>query len=180
MKRRPRTGALILVTAGLVTAGLAFAWYSAAAVAGSTPRVSGFQAKLFYNTTGTFSPDVLNNPDFWLWNTSIGEGSAESPSTATVVLVEVTGEANGFDLVNRLEFSATYKVPEIGADVSPSVRDVRVEETVGLCGFGPDGKCLLGFWLHDTGCTSVKLHAVISGQPKETGLEDDILFACGE
>lgn len=145
-----------------------------------SPRVSGIQAKLFYERTGTFSPDVLHNPGFWLWNAPIGEGSAKGHSNATVVLVEVAREPGEVDSGQQLEFSAAYRVPVIDAGGRPELRDLRLEKTVGLCGAGPDGKCLLGFWLHDTGCTHVTLRAVISGQPAEASLEETILFECGE
>ncbi len=52
-------------------------------------KITSIQAKLFYHDKGTFSRNVLAKPDFGFWNTIIGEGDAEGPSEATLVLVEV-------------------------------------------------------------------------------------------
>jgi hypothetical protein len=57
-------------------------------------KIAAIKALLFYNGKGTFSRDVLAKPDFTLWNTIIGEGDAESPSDATLILVEITGSSS--------------------------------------------------------------------------------------
>src|SRR5262249_20901178 len=52
-------------------------------------KITAIRAKLFHQDKGTFSPDVLSTRDFILWNTPIGEGSAEGPSDEVLVIVEI-------------------------------------------------------------------------------------------
>ena len=51
--------------------------------------VARIQAQLWYEATGRLSGDVLTG-DFILWNTLIGEGSAEEPASDVLVSVKVT------------------------------------------------------------------------------------------
>src|SRR5712692_8355481 len=70
-------------------------------------RVSGIKAMLFFQNTGTFSPDVFSPAfPYALWNVPFGGGMEGKLSTATLVVVEVTGDASKND---RLIFTARYR-----------------------------------------------------------------------
>lgn len=70
------------------------------ALAADRPPVitlSGIRAQLLYETTGTLSENIANNPNFTTWNTTIGEGSAKEPANdmlVSVVLKSSDNEAN--------------------------------------------------------------------------------------
>ena len=61
-------------------------------------KISSIEAHLFCNldndfsdkkVAGTISENVLDNPEFSLWNTIIGEGSAEGSSNQTLIIVNI-------------------------------------------------------------------------------------------
>ena len=54
-------------------------------------RISDLRAQLFFSERGTFSDDLLKRKDLSLWNTIIGAGDAGGPSSATLLIVEVSG-----------------------------------------------------------------------------------------
>lgn len=59
--------------------------------------LASIRAQLLYETTGTLSENIANNPNFATWNTTIGEGSAKEPANdmlVSVVLKSSTNEAN--------------------------------------------------------------------------------------
>lgn len=129
-------------------------------------RVVGIQAKLFYQSTGTFSRDVLAEPRFAFWNTIIGEGDAEAPSNATLVLVEVSGSAGSYG---------------DGASVRlRAIADGRtlVNRATKLSGFGSRNRQHVAFWVYDTGCDKIDLTATIVGQADT--VRATIPFECGE
>jgi len=132
-------------------------------------KITAIKAKLFFENTGTFSEDILTQPDLALWNTIIGEGSAGSPSNSTLVLVEVSGQYNPNEAApnRKVEFTATAtkKIALKRLD------DIRI---------GKDGKYYAAFWLYDTGCESVKLSARIVGQSQPSAMTKTIPFKCGE
>jgi hypothetical protein len=140
--------------------------------------ITAIQAKLFFESKGTFSEDVLNNPGFNLWNTPIGEGSAGTPSSSTLVLVEVNGKANVTEHQRRLSFTAKYR----SSTAAPAGKSayVEVKRSVPIGFFGADGKSYVAFWLYDTGCTTVTLSARILGQAEASTMEKTIPFRCGE
>jgi hypothetical protein len=140
--------------------------------ASSTPpyKITAIKAMLFYDGKGTFSRDVLAKPDFTFWNTIIGEGDAEGPSTSTLVLVEVTGKPSPD------EPSPSRKV-EITAVAS---RKFLLKRTTDIGLFGDGGKFYAAFWLYDTGCKPVKISARIIAQAQPSSMSKTIPFACGE
>ncbi len=150
---------------------LGFGLYSPCLAKSPAPdfQLTSVQAKLFYSDTGTFSEDILTSPDFTLWNTIIGEGSAKGPSNSTLVLVEISGPSGGYGERRKVEFEASFR----GID-----RVVKQTSEIGV--FGNNGKCFLGFWLYDTGCEPVKLVVKLTGQTKESSMTKTINFRCGE
>jgi hypothetical protein len=133
-------------------------------------KVTAIQAKLFYSDKGTFSRDVLAKPDFGFWNTIIGEGDAEGPSDATLVLVEVSGKSLEGEMQpsRKVELTAVAKGKVL----------LKRALNVGL--FSDDHKFYAAFWLYDTGCEPVKLTARILGQPQPSLMSKTIPFECGE
>jgi len=130
-------------------------------------KIVSISAYLFYNHSGTFSENLIDNEDFILWNIVIGEGSAAEPSDATLVVVEVKGTPGSYE-IRQVELIA-------GAG-----EQVILSETSEIGVLGEDGIYRAGFWLYGTGCLPVKLAAAIKGQTKESKLEKVIDFACGE
>lgn len=132
-------------------------------------KISGIKAMLFYDGKGTFSRDVLAKPDFAFWNTIIGAGDAEGPSSSTLVLVEVSGNPSENEAPPRrkVEFTAIAS----GKVILKRASDI---------GLFTDGKFYAAFWLYDTGCQPIKISAQVIGQPRPSTISRTIPFKCGE
>lgn len=132
-------------------------------------KITAIKAMLFYEEKGTFSDDLLTQPDVALWNTIIGEGSAGSPSNSTLVMVEVSGKYNPDEAApnRKVEFTATAAKKIL----LKKLADIRI---------GRDGKYYAAFWLYDTGCDHIKLSARIVGQSQPSSMTKTIPFECGE
>jgi hypothetical protein len=141
-------------------------------------KITAIKAMLYYEGTGKFSTDVLAKPDFALWNTIIGEGNAEAPSTTTLVLIEVTGKADSHEPLRKIEFTASYKYY-----LKQVARPVSVKRTVEIGGIGsldkPD-KSYVAFWLNNTGCFPIDITARVIGQTQQSAIGKTIPFECGE
>ena len=131
-------------------------------------KITAIKALLFYDGTATFSRDVLAKPDFTFWNTVIGEGDAEGPSSSTLVVVEVSGSSSDVSSTRQIEFTAIAS----GRVVLKRTTDIGL--------FGNGGKFYAAFWLYDTGCLPIKVSARILGQRQSSSLGKTIPFACGE
>ena len=59
-------------------------------------EVSSIEVRLFYNGSGTFSEDIIDNKEFILWNTIIGEGSAKEPSDRFYIKVKIAGSVDTY------------------------------------------------------------------------------------
>jgi hypothetical protein len=128
-------------------------------------RIAAIQAKLFYDSTGTFSEDALTGR-VDLWN------SPFDSSYSTLVLVELEGLPGYLEPEVRVQLVARY-VPfdrEKGA--------VRVRQVEVIRNGSEDGKAYAAFWLKRTGCHPVRLAARIVGQRRR--VEETIPFGCGE
>jgi hypothetical protein len=139
------------------------------AVAPPPFKITAIKAMLFYDGKGTFSDDILTQPDLALWNTVIGEGSAGSPSNSTLVLVEVSGQydPDKATLNRKVAFTAT------------AAKKVMLQRMADIY-IGKDGKFYAAFWLYDTGCEPIKLSARIVGQSQPSAMTKTIPFKCGE
>ena len=140
--------------------------------------ISKIRAHLFYKLNkyadnplvGTFSENIVDNANFSLWNTAIGEGSAGSPSTQTLVVVEVKGpnEAND-DRTIRVVCKLDGKV-------------ITKQET-DFSTFTRDNNYSYALILNDTGCGKVEILAEIYNKATkkvESKLMKIIDFGCGE
>lgn len=132
-------------------------------------RVFAIRAQLFYENTGKFSKDILSDPEFSLWNTGAGEGSAEGPSNATLITVEVIGNDSSPDNL-KLEMTATGKG---GRVIQKKLFDVFIYREI--------YKFYGSMWVADTPCEPVKISARLIGKGAPGGaLIKTIPFACGE
>ena len=128
-------------------------------------RIAAMQAKLFYNSTGTFSENALTGK-VDLWN------SPFDSSYSTLVLVELEGLPQYLDPEVRVELVARY-VPFHREKGGVTVRQVET-----IRNGSEDGKAYAAFWLKRTGCNPVRLAARIVGQRRR--VEETIRFGCGE
>jgi hypothetical protein len=140
-------------------------------------KISQIQAKLFYDYSAAFSQqDVINDKNFALFNTIIGEGSAEGMSETTLVLVEIT--YGGLDDRNgpQLVFEAKgYKGKILQ---SKSIFVPFIDKAAGLKKYVP-------FILYETGCAEITVTAKLykDNKPKSPILSQmtkKIPFVCGE
>lgn len=137
----------------------------------ATPQyaITDVRAHLFYSHGATFSENLIGNPNFRvLWNTPIGEGEAGAPSSATLVVIEVSGEPGSF---------------EGGRSVDLSVRENKKEifrRTQTLSVLSDQGHSYVAFWLYDTGCAPLHISAALLGQRNSSRRAADIPFRCGE
>lgn len=130
-------------------------------------KIASVKAYLFYNHSGSFSENVIDNPDFVFWNTIIGEGSAKEPSEAVLVDVVIEGPPGSYE-PRSVELSAT--------DASGSILKKSLD--IGI--LSDKGEYHAGFWLYETGCVPVRLTVKILGQSGEVKIIKEIPFACGE
>ena len=112
---------------------------------------------------------MLSRSDLTLRNTVIGEGGAGGASTATLVLVEVSGRPGSLaQPERRVEF------------VVKSDGKVRFEKSIPVEVLSENGRFFAAFWLYDTGCEPLELHARITGQSVTSERTGRLNFVCGE
>ena len=146
--------------------------------------IKTIKAFLYYNeeghdkpsVRGTLSENLIDNKEFALWNTIIGEGSAKAASNQTFVVVELTG--NPKDLVER---QVVLTVTAEGKQIFKQTQSFSIAD---------EGKNYsAAFLLYNTGCQPLKLKAEIVHQTTRSGkkqsvtessLVKSIPFACGE
>jgi hypothetical protein len=170
---RPALNAMLVNALLLVL--LAFSSTSNVTAASRRPatppyKITAIKAMLYYEQKGTFSRDILAAPEMTLWNTIIGEGGAGSPSGSTMVVVEVTGKAEG-------DGPSPPRKVELTATASGKVLLKRAVD-IGL--LEETGKFYGAFWLYDTGCNRIKLSARVVGQTQPSAMTKFIPFQCGE
>lgn len=140
-----------------------------AQAAKTQPKITAIRAQLFYETTGKFSPDILAAKDFALWNTIIGEGSAEAPSSSTFVTVEISGKNVPVGTL-KIEITATGNKNKI---IQKKLIDVEL--------YDARTKFFAPLWLYDTGCEKIKISARLIGKGAlSTIATKTIPFECGE
>lgn len=130
-------------------------------------RISAIQAKLFYDTTGTFSENVLTEKGADLWN------SPFDATYQTFVIVEIAGVPEFLSRKNiNVELTARY-IPFDRTRTSLTVRQVET-----IRNGSENGKAYAGFLLKRTGCNPVYLTARITGRRQI--FKEIINFGCGE
>lgn len=131
-------------------------------------RLGGIEARLFYQTRGKLSDDLLAREEpFTGWNTVIGEGPVEDAATDLLVDVKVLG--NGTDeqsVDDPLEIWVTDKAGKTLAKRTFANLLVPYE-----------GALHNALWLRDVGCAGkLTFHARFRKQVKTASLALD----CGE
>ncbi|HRK74048.1 MAG TPA: hypothetical protein PLL64_07215 [Rhodothermales bacterium] len=140
-------------------------------------KVSAIEARLFYNedkemsevkVSGGFSENVIGNPDISLWNTIIGEGSAEGYSHQTIVVVTVSVKgASNQDQALQFTARAGNKV-------------IKTEKRM-FSVIGENTSHKLLFLLNDTGCEEISISASLVKAGKSiSSMNKKIPFTCGE
>jgi hypothetical protein len=122
------------------------------------------KAMLFYGQTGMLSADLFGPSAPKLQNVTTGEGQ----STATLVIVEITGQPDSYAPTRKVTLRATAEGRAL------------LTRTIGLGRPGDDGKFYSAFWIYDTGCAPVVLNARLVGQSPESVLQKTLNFRCGD
>ena len=136
-------------------------------------RLTSMSAKLFYETSGTFSQDVFTN-QVNLWNTPIEGASREGASESMLVTIEIKAEGEGWTPTNgKVQLTARYRI----ADASGRGKPAFFSRTMKI-NIGSEDKFFAGFWLYETGCHPVELTARIVGHRQR--LRKTISLRCGE
>lgn len=138
----------------------------------AAPKISAIRAQLFYDASGTFSKDILSVKDFALWNTIIGEGDAEEPSTSTLVTVEISGRDVPLDTL-KIEITATGRNSRL---IQKRLFDVDL--------YDAREKFYAPLLLNNTGCEEIKISARLVGKSASAASAAPVVkkipFACGE
>ena len=142
----------------------------------SQAKVTAIRAKLFYNenkefatkdVSGSFSPNIIDNGEFALWNTIIGEGSAEGASNQTIVIVEISAKG----------MSNKSQIIKLTTTIDKKTQSQQ--QTFSCIDCTKPYKVL--FILNNTGCDPIKLKAELLNNNKVVStLTKNIDFQCGE
>jgi len=140
-------------------------------------KIENIKARLYYNANksldpsnvaGTLSGNLIDNDSMALWNTIIGEGSAQGISNQTFVVVEIFG--NPKDYVSR--------------DIRLTVmngKKVVLKQTQTFAILDQNDRYFAAFLIYDTGCGDLTLTAeILNKQVVESKLKKTIAFKCGE
>jgi hypothetical protein len=131
--------------------------------------ITDVRAQLFYSRDGAFSENLVGSKKARsLWNTPIGEGGAGAASTATLIVVEVSGKPGSYAEDRSVELTVRGSKKEL----------FRRKQELEL--LSDKGKVYLGFWLYDTGCDPLKVSARLIGQDNQSQRAIEIPFLCGE
>ena len=142
-------------------------------------KISNIEAHLFYNrnndfsdekVAGTISENILENPEFYLWNTIIGEGSAEGASSQTLIIINIEGEKSTYEI----------RTLKIVCKIEDNIISSQENDFSNFSQHNKYSYCVL---LNDTGCGKVEIVAeIINKKSNET--EDKMVktldFWCGE
>jgi hypothetical protein len=141
-------------------------------------HMASIKAMLYYNDSGKFSENLIDNANFTLWNTNIGEGSAAGPSNSLFVVVEVIGDARKVPLCGSDSLIVILQAKGKPA-VRQQIKRLSFEgHEPGVIGsVVPKEHHFEGFWLHDTGCEAVTIRAQVNQQ---TAVRKTVGFECGE
>lgn len=113
--------------------------------------IGDIKGYLFYNSNrdysdkkvaGTFSENIIDNSNMDLWNTNIGEGSAEGSSNQTLIVVEINN--------NMSEYHERFlKI------VCKSEGKIILDQRIEFAAYSDDGKYYHSVILNDTGCHDI-------------------------
>lgn len=119
------------------------------------------------DVSGNFSPNVIDNQEFALWNTIIGEGSAEGYSNQTIVIVEISAKG------------MSNKDQTLKLTAKSGKKTLTQQQNFSCVDCAKPYKVL--FILNETGCEKVSLKAELLNNNKVVStLNKSIDFECGE
>jgi hypothetical protein len=133
--------------------------------AGVPYKIAAIKGYMYYNSNndmaekkviGQLSDNIVDNKKIALWNTFIGEGSAEGVSNQTLIVVDVTGFPKDYT-TRKIRLTATTDGGQI------------FKQTQELVVLSRDGKYKAAFLLYETGGVPVTLKAQIINE--DTGKE---------
>lgn len=130
-------------------------------------RIDAIGARLFYETTGTLSDDIIQSRPT-LWNTTIGAGDAKEPANSFLAIVALSGPPDSFE-----EQTLAIKITARNPDGKTRTIIARTFEGLYFAGAGRLAKAVLA---EDAVCGDVTISASI-GKQKKT---ETIAFGCGE
>lgn len=133
--------------------------------------ITSIKAYLYFNQKDALSRDISDATKGSLWNTIIGEGLAGSPSSVTLVVVEITGKPDAYEPKRKVDVT----VREIGKRV---VTKLQKQSPIG--GLSKEGKYFAALLVYDTGCLPLEVSAKLLGQADQTPKTKRINFECGE
>ena len=151
----------------LVVAALAI---STAAAAPGPYQVKSIRAFLYYPGTGTFDTRDLVAGKVGLFNTVIGEGGAQGPSSTTLVLVDLTGPSFASLRAGNIELLA------VAGGKTLLKQKLQLGEF-----FSEKKQVTVPFVVHETGCSPLKLTATLTSPSGQTASKTATVdFQCGE
>lgn len=142
-------------------------------------KFSGIKAHLFYNknndfsdkkVVGTISENIIDNEEFILWNTVIGEGSAKGPSKQTLLVFYITGK-EGTDEKRTLKIECK------------SGGKIILKQETELSSYSQNPNYCYAVLVNDTGCEKLEIYAeIFNSETKKTEdkISKTIDFQCGE
>ncbi len=143
------------------------------------PRIKSMKGYLYYNqnnigekSVGTLSENIIDNKDFALWNTIIGEGSAKGSSKNTLIVVEIVNNPNQISVNGYIRLIVKNDKNKI---LFSQTQDYSILEK-GNVFKSP-------FLLYNTGCGYLNLVAELldsSSKKVISTLKKRIEFECGE
>jgi hypothetical protein len=145
----------------------------------NNPKIQSTKGFLYYNTSnegmksmGTLSENIIDNPEFALWNALIGEGSAKGSSKNTLIKITIKNESKQGTSKCFIRLIVTNKNNEIIFSQIQGISYLSINESYSA-----------PFLLYDTGCGLIKLKAELLDETKTkvlSKIEKEINYQCGE
>ncbi len=128
-------------------------------------KIEDIRVQLFYERSGTLSPDLTKQKDLSLHNTMLGEGAAKEPANSFLVAVVISGQPSSFD---KSKVDVTV--------INTKTRKKIAGMTFGNLLFDDQGKIVKPLMVDNQVCVPVRITAK-SGASEKTA---EIPFQCGE
>lgn len=143
----------------------------------SNYKIEAIKAYLFYNSNddfsekqvaGTYSENIIDNPNIHLWNTIIGSPGG---SNQTLIIIEIRSTISFYE---ESILKVTCKTPE----------KTIFEKLNTFAAYSKDGKYFHAVLIDDTGCDNIEILAEIINDKISnkviSRLVKNIPFECGE
>lgn len=128
-------------------------------------KISGIEARFFYEGTGALSDNIAPPATFRAWNSMIGEGDAKQPANDLVVSVALTSDRVEANVATPLTLTVTRANGRVVAK--------RTFKSL----FFKNGKLVKALFVPDAACLGkATIKAVVGAEKRLTNVELD----CGE